>query len=157
MLSLIERGEANPTAVVLERLAFGLEVPLAQLFDRPGDAGATPTPISRYEDQQTWQDPASGYRRRNVSPPGWPTPLHIVEVEFPAGSRIAYETGARAQRVDQQIWVLRGSIDITYGEDQFSLRSGDCLAMELDRPIVFSNPGNHDARYVVALVSHNLT
>lgn len=34
-ISLIERGEASPTAVVLEKLANGLGVPLTQLFDSP--------------------------------------------------------------------------------------------------------------------------
>ena len=33
MISLIERGESSPTAVVLERLAVGLGVALASLFD----------------------------------------------------------------------------------------------------------------------------
>ena len=35
MISLIERGESSPTAVVLEKLATGLGVPLASLFDAP--------------------------------------------------------------------------------------------------------------------------
>jgi transcriptional regulator with XRE-family HTH domain len=35
MISLIERGESSPTAVLLEKLASGLGVPLAALFDAP--------------------------------------------------------------------------------------------------------------------------
>ena len=35
MISLIERGETSPTAVVLERLAVGLDITLAGLFDPP--------------------------------------------------------------------------------------------------------------------------
>ena len=35
MLSLIERGESSPTAVVLEKIARGLGVALAVLFDDP--------------------------------------------------------------------------------------------------------------------------
>ena len=35
MISLIERGESSPTAVVLEKLAAGLGVMLASLFDAP--------------------------------------------------------------------------------------------------------------------------
>ena len=41
------------------------------------------------------EDPASGYLRRNVSPPGVPQPMQIVEVQFPPGARVAFETGAR--------------------------------------------------------------
>src|SRR5205809_1623829 len=72
MISLIERGESSPTAVVLEKLATGLGVPLASLFDAPA---ATADPVSRRKDQVEWRDPASGYVRRNVSPPGFPSPL----------------------------------------------------------------------------------
>src|SRR4249920_3578333 len=80
MISLIERGESSPTAVVLEKLATGLGVPLAALFDPP----ATPAdPVSRRRDQVEWRDPASGYLRRNVSPAGFASPIHLVEVLFP--------------------------------------------------------------------------
>ncbi len=41
MISVIERGESSPTAVVLEKLAAGLGVMLASLFDTP--AAAAPT------------------------------------------------------------------------------------------------------------------
>src|SRR5437763_1302276 len=71
MISLIERGESSPTAVVLEKLAAGLGVMLASLFDAPAGASQAPTgPVSRRADQPQWRDPASGYVRRNVSPPG---------------------------------------------------------------------------------------
>src|SRR5436305_3142683 len=82
MISLIERGESSPTAVVLERLAVGLGVTLPSLFDAPPPPqGAPPSgPLARREAQPEWQDPASGYVRRNVSPPGAPQPMRIVEV-----------------------------------------------------------------------------
>ena len=48
MISLIERGESSPTAVLLERLATGLNVPLATLFDAPGP---NPQPVARRADQ----------------------------------------------------------------------------------------------------------
>src|SRR6266705_583987 len=116
MLSLIERGESSPTAVVLEKLATGLRVTLASLFDAPKAAAQAPCgPVARRDDQPQWQGPGSGYIRRNVSPPSVPQPLHIVEVHFPPGARVAFETGARDRRVHQQIWVLQGMRDITLG------------------------------------------
>src|SRR6478672_6684084 len=73
MLSLIERGESSPTAVVLEKVAAGLRVTLASLFDAPNAAPQPPNgPLARREDQPQWQDPDSGYIRRNVSPPKVP-------------------------------------------------------------------------------------
>src|SRR5437660_6766439 len=75
MISLIERGESSPTAVVLEKLAAGLGVTLASLFDAPAAAAQAPGPVARRDGQPQWQDPASGYLRRNVSPPGVPQPM----------------------------------------------------------------------------------
>ncbi len=154
MISLIERGETSPTAVVLEKLAAGLGVTLAALFDAPAAAAQAPSgPVARRDDQPEWQDPASGYRRRNVSPPGVPQPMQIVEVRFPPGGRVAFETGARDVRVHQQVWVLEGSIDITLGGERHRLREGDCLAMQLDRPTLFHNPTRKPARYAVVIAS----
>src|SRR5271166_5512302 len=96
MISLIERGESSPTAVVLEKLAAGLNVTLASLFDGPHTEGQrSSSPIARREDQPQWRDPASGYLRRNVSPPFVSHPIRITEVDFPAGGRVAFDTGAR--------------------------------------------------------------
>jgi transcriptional regulator with XRE-family HTH domain len=153
MISLIERGESSPTAVVLEKLAAGLGVTLASLFDAPAAARATGGPLARREDQPEWRDPASGYLRRNVSPPGAPQPMQIVEVQFPPGGRVAFENGGRDVRVHQQVWVLEGAIDVTLGEECYRLREGDCLAMLLDRPTMFRNPARTPARYVVVIAS----
>ncbi len=152
MISLIERGESSPTAVVLEKLATGLDVSLASLFDAPD---AAPDPVSRATDQLSWRDPASGYVRRNVSPSGYPSPIQIVEVSFPAGARVAYETGARTPRVHQQVWLLEGTIDVTVGDTRHRLAAGDCLAMVLDRPITFHNPTRKRARYAVVLATES--
>src|SRR5690606_11357074 len=69
MISLIERGESSPTAVVLEKLASALGVTLASLFESdPSMVGGEPSPVARRGDQPKWTDPGSGYVRRNVSP-----------------------------------------------------------------------------------------
>lgn len=154
MLSLIERGETSPTAVTLEKLATGLGVTMASLFDAPDpSAPAPPAPISRRQDQLEWQDPASGYRRRNVTPPGCAHPMQVVEVHFPAGARVAFESGARDAQVVQQVWLLEGRLDVTTGRDRYELHAGDCLAMELDELTMFHNPTDAAARYAVVIAT----
>jgi transcriptional regulator with XRE-family HTH domain len=154
MISLIERGETSPTAVVLEKLAAGLGVTLASLFDAPASSTHTPRgPVSRRADQAEWQDPASGYRRRNISPPNVATPVQIVDVHFPAGARVAFDRSHRDVRVTQQVWILEGAMDITLGEERHRLKAGDCLAMALDRPTMFHNPTRKPSRYAVVLLS----
>ncbi len=153
MISLIERGESSPTAVVLEKLAAGLGVMLPSLFDAPDAPAQASGPVARHDDQPQWRDPASGYLRRNVSPPGVPQPFQIVEVHFPPAGRVAFETGARDMRVFQQVWMLEGTMDVTVGAERHRLREGDCLAMQLDRPTMFHNPTRKPARYAVVIAS----
>jgi transcriptional regulator with XRE-family HTH domain len=152
MISLIERGESSPTAVVLEKLATGLQVTLASLFDTPDAAQGA---VRRRKDQAQWQDPQSGYVRRNVSPgesaPGVGTPFQIVEVSFPPQARVAYKTSQREPLVHQQIWMLQGRMEITLGNSTHVLSAGDCMAMLLNSPISYHNPGTRTARYAVVL------
>jgi len=150
MISLIERAESSPTAVVLERLAMGLGVSLASLFDAPQPSAS---PVSRRAEQPQWQDPHSGYLRPNVSPAGVGSPLQIVDVQFPPKARVAYETGPREPVVHQQIWVLEGRIEVTVGGTVHKLEAGDCLALVLDQPLSYFNPARQVARYAVVLTS----
>jgi uncharacterized cupin superfamily protein len=79
--------------------------------------------------------------------------MTIVEVEFPARARVAFESAARETRVEQQIWMLAGTMEITVGDESHRLREGDCLAMRLDRPTMFHNPTRQTARYAVVIAS----
>jgi transcriptional regulator with XRE-family HTH domain len=150
MISLIERGETSPTAVLLEKLAAGLNITLAALFEPPA---STANPVARRSDQALWRDPGSGYVRRNVSPSGHVTPIQIVEVMFPPGAHVAYETGGRQPLIHHQVWVLEGAIDVTVGADHYELGAGDCLAFVLDRPTAYRNRTRKPARYAVVIVA----
>ena len=150
MISLIERGESSPTAVVLEKIATGLGVSLATLFE---DARAPANPVSRRADRTPWRDPQSGYVRRNISPGHFPSPLQIVEVVLPAGARVAYETAARDVSIHQQIWVQEGRIEVTLGRVTYRLSEDDCLAMQLNEPTAFHNRTRQPARYIVVVSS----
>jgi transcriptional regulator with XRE-family HTH domain len=151
MISLIERGESSPTAAVLDRLSAGLGVTLASLFAAREDAGASP--LARRADQRTWRDPSSGYVRRNLSAPGFPSPIELVEVILPAGAHVAYDTAQRSVGVSQQIWIIEGEIALTLGDETYRLAEGDCLSMRLDQPVVFRNSAGQPARYLVALAA----
>ena len=157
MISLIERGESSPTAVVLEKLATALNATLASLFEAPLASG---NPVARHAEQPLWTDPHSGYVRRNVSPVGCDSttqaarsPIQIVEVLFPPKARVTYESATREPLVHQQLWVLEGAMDISVGETLHQLRAGDCLAHSLDRPMSFHNPTRKAARYVVVIAT----
>jgi transcriptional regulator with XRE-family HTH domain len=151
-LSLIERAESSPTAVVLDKIAAGLGVSLASLF---GDVAAAeePQPLLRRADQPVWHDPSSGYLRRSVTPGGIASAVQIAEVIFPAGARVAFDTGHGDRVLRQQLWVLEGAIEFTIGGDTYRLQAGDCLASRIDQPTMFHNPTAKPARYAVIVAA----
>lgn len=153
-ISLIERGETSPTAVVLEKLANGLEVPLTKIFTNE-TTSPSPQPFICRNEQAEWQDPETGYVRRTVSPPNLKLPFQIVEIEFPPHARITYEISESSKVVQQQIWVVEGQIDIQLGKNSYALGEGDCLAMQLDQPVIYSNNSSQVARYIL-VVSNQL-
>jgi transcriptional regulator with XRE-family HTH domain len=150
MLSLIERGESSPTAVVLEKVASGLGVPLASLFD---DSSVAASPVSRTADRTLWRDPQSGYVRRNLSPANFPSAIRLAEIMLPAGAKVAYETSSRDLNIHQQIWVMEGNIEVSIGKVTHRLGADDCLAMKLDEPTAFRNRTRKPARYIVVVVA----
>lgn len=152
MISVVERGESSPTAALLDKLAAGLGVSLNSLFEVSHGADA-PSPLARRAAQPEWQDPDSGYVRRALSPPGFGSPLQLVEVHFPPGAQVSYEAGAQRVGVHQQVWVISGAVTVAVGDERHKLAEGDCLAMALDQPVSFRNPSRQPAHYLVALCS----
>ena len=136
---------------MLDKLAAGLGVTLASLF--ADDARQDAAPLARRADQIAWRDPATGYVRRNLSPPGFVSPIELVEVTLPAGAEVAYDTPFRAAPVDQQVFVLDGAIDLRIGDNVYRLAAGDCLAMRIEAFTAFRNPCDQPARYLVALAA----
>jgi len=149
MISRVERGEVNASAAILDKLCGGLGMTLSQLFSREAAA-----PLLRRDDQPTWTDPVSGYTRRDVAPAGTGSPVHIVEVDFPAGAEVTLEK-SRYRVIEQHVWLLAGEIEITLPTGTFRLAPGDCLHMSPNEGITFRNPGAEPARYAVILTTES--
>lgn len=150
-ISVIERGESSPTATVLNKLAAALNVPLASLFEQQPAEGSV-SPISRADAQPVWKDPASGYVRRHLSA-AVPCPTQLIEIHFPPGQRVSYEASMQNPDVIQQVWMMRGTMEVRAGETTWHLEKGDCLTMRLDRPTAFHNPGAATAHYLVVITT----
>jgi transcriptional regulator with XRE-family HTH domain len=149
MISLIERGETNATAVVLDRIAAALGCTLSAFLEREE---APSSPLSKRAKQETWRDPDSGYVRRMLSPPHFDSPIDLIDVTFPAGARVAY-AATRGRDLHQQLWIISGAMNIQVGDDSFELSVGDCLATHVGQPVVYTNPHAKEARYLVALTT----
>jgi transcriptional regulator with XRE-family HTH domain len=146
MIGKIERGEAQPTAVLLGRLSGALGMTLSELVARAESDGQR---LARAADQPTWTDPATGYHRRAVSP-STGGPLELIEVELPAGAEVSFPADTYVF-VHHQIWVLEGRLRFREGEVEHDLSTGDCLQLGPAVPCTYINPTRKPCRYLVAL------
>ena len=153
MLSKIERREASPTAALLGRLSAAFGLTLSQLFaqmeDCPEDYQGGQ--VARADQQPVWRDPATGFLRRSLSPPG-PEPLELVWSELPPGAEIAYPAASLAFIADQQLVVIGGDLSIVQGGTVHALGAGDCLRFGPPRDVTFRNPGAARCRYIIAVL-----
>jgi transcriptional regulator with XRE-family HTH domain len=154
-LSLIERGESNPTAVVLCKIAAAFGVPLGDLL---GARGASPVeqPLTTPAQQSVWRDPASGYVRRSLSPRLPRLPFELVEITLPPRAHIVFDGGQRASGLHHQLWVLEGAVEVTIGTETHALGTGDCLAFIQDRPTGYRNPSRKPVRYLLAIATEGV-
>lgn len=145
MIAKVERGDVQPTAVLLGRLTAALGITLSELFART-EVG-TPR-LARVADQPVWVDPRTGYRRRSVSPAAGS--VQLVEVELPAGAEVSYPTESFAL-ASHQIWVLEGRLRFREGDVEHDLGAGDCLELGTPAPGTYQNSTNRPCRYLVVL------
>jgi transcriptional regulator with XRE-family HTH domain len=147
-LSRAERAEISPTASLLNRLCGVYGRTMSQLLS---EVEAEPAPLMRVTEQQVWEDRASGFVRRSVSPPHPGLRGELVEGRLSAGADIAYDRPP-VPGLEQHIWVLEGAIEVTAQEVEHRLGTGDCLRLRVWGPTRFRCAGPADARYVLAVV-----
>lgn len=146
MLSKLERCEASPTAALLGRISGALGMTLSSLLAAGDEPGAR---LVRRADQPTWNDPATGYRRRQVSPLS-DLPVQLVEVELPPRAEVGFPASAYAF-IRQFIWVLSGALEFVEGSQAHRLDAGDCLELGPPADCVFRNRGRAACRYLVVV------
>jgi transcriptional regulator with XRE-family HTH domain len=152
MISKIERGQSNPTAVLLSRLADAMGLSLSALMSEP--RAASPA-IRRLQEQPLWTDPETGYVRSLVSPPcnkgqndDSNGDVEIVAVELPAGKTVRF-AATESLHAQDQILLLQGLLTLTGDNMVFELQPGDCVRISSMHTTTFGNPGTHSARYLV--------
>ncbi len=147
-LSRAERAETSPTAALLNRLCAVYGRTMSQLLS---EIEAEPAPVVRAADQGVWEDRASGFVRRSVSPPHGGLRGELVEGRLVAGADIAYDRPP-VPGLEQHIWVLAGALSVTAEDVEHRLGDGDCLRLRVWGPTRFRCPGPGDVRYVLAVV-----
>ena len=146
-LSRIENGEVSPTASVLGRLAAAHRTTVSRLLaDIEGDA---PALVGRSE-QREWVDPATGFRRRLVSPPAVGFDCEVLACELPVGARIDYPIPPRLG-LEHHLYLMDGALELTVEGTVHRLHAGDCLRFKLMGPSRFVATGPRAAHYILVL------
>jgi transcriptional regulator with XRE-family HTH domain len=146
MVSRIERGEANPTATLLVKIATAFGLTMASFFSRIEEKQQR---VSRFAEQPLWNDPETGYQRRQVlAQPGFP--LEIAEIELPPHRQVALPCSSYAF-VRQAIWVRSGTLHIFEGGEWYDLAEGDCLHFGAPSDVIFANNSDQACSYAVFL------
>ncbi|MDQ1050126.1 transcriptional regulator with XRE-family HTH domain [Streptomyces sp. V4I2] len=147
-LSRAERAEISPTASLLNRLCGVYGRTMSQLLS---EVEAEPALLVRAADQPVWEDRASGFVRRSVSPPHSGLRGELVEGRLAPGADIAYDRPP-VPGLEQHIWVLEGVLDVTAQDTDHHLDAGDCLRLRVWGPTRFRCPGPERVRYALAVV-----
>jgi transcriptional regulator with XRE-family HTH domain len=153
MISKLERGESSPTAALLGRLSGAFNMTMSQLLRQvEQDAGTDGGRVMRAADQRRWRDPATGFVRRSLTPPGNEPLLELVWGELPGRAEVGDPAEAYRFLDDQQIVVLDGTLEFVQGDARYELHEGDCLRLGRPDDCCFRNPGPGICRYIVAVL-----
>ncbi|MFC8228497.1 helix-turn-helix domain-containing protein [Streptomyces sp. NPDC057287] len=147
-LSRLERGELSPTTAALGHLCTVYGRTMSRLLM---EVEAEPPQLVPAARQPVWRDDRVGFVRRSVSPPHAGLRAEVIEGTLDPGADIAYED-APVPGVEQHIWVLEGTVEITVDSTVHTLHEGDCLRFRLRGPSHFRCPGPLRVRYALMIV-----
>jgi transcriptional regulator with XRE-family HTH domain len=145
MLSSVERGQKAATIVVLDRIAGGLGVPLAELITAPADRRVI---VRRAADQDVADEPG-GWRREILTPVVPGVNFEWIRTTLPpgcdAGQFPAYAAGSH-----EYVLVESGTLRLAIGDEGYALEAGDSLYFAADVTHAYANPAAVPCTYYVA-------
>lgn len=139
MLSMVERGQANPSIGSLMAIAGALGVSMVSLFGDPAQSGA---PVIR-ADQQPVLTTRRGVRRRLLIRDG-DSSVEVAENTYAPGTASA-ETPIRHLGREMGV-VLNGALAVEVGGERYVLHPGDAVVFDSTTPHRFVNVGRGTAR-----------
>ncbi|MBO2535808.1 MULTISPECIES: helix-turn-helix domain-containing protein [Rummeliibacillus] len=154
MLSMIERGEKNPTIQVASQIAEGLEVTISKLL---GEQQENEVIVIRSNQQLIYRDETTGVERHLLSPSfsaiGIEFILNIIPPLKETGTFPPHKRG-----VQEHIYVARGKLKIELGEEpkSYILEKGDSIYYEADLKHRFVNLLNTECHYYLIIDSHKI-
>ena len=146
MLGQIERGESNPTVVTLWKIASGLDVPFSVFIDIPKPHAT----VVRQSEQPFVFDENGKYVVQNILSVRQPSPAEVFYTTLlPGCSHLAESHG---NHVTEGIWVKKGCLTLTLGEQTYLLDEGDSIHFVADIGHIYQNAHDQECEYLVLLV-----
>lgn len=121
-ISLLERDETNASVATLLRICELLGVRIGSLFEQPR------TSLVRKREREVVNFGGFGVEDV-VLTPRWERSLEVIESTIEAGGRSGDEPHA-FEADAELIYILKGSLDLTMGDEVHRLRSGDALLID---------------------------
>lgn len=112
--------ETSPTAAQLNRLCNVYGRTMSQLLS---EIESEPVTVVRAAEHSVWEDRASGFVRRSVSPRYVGLRGELVEGRLVAGADLAYDRPP-VSGLEQHIWVLDGTLRFTAQDVEHHLAAG---------------------------------
>ncbi|WP_363316309.1 cupin domain-containing protein [Chelatococcus sp.] len=139
LISQIERGLSSASVRVLARLAYGLDVDIADLFEPPFDEGDSERPIARVKDRKRIELAQTGITKELLTPfrrtPRLDIYMMTIEPNGKSGDESFVHEGEEAGVI------LEGSLDFFVDGRRYVLGQGDCFRFASQRPHKYYNAG----------------
>ncbi|QTD40315.1 helix-turn-helix domain-containing protein [Sporosarcina sp. Te-1] len=152
MLSMIERGEKNPTIQVASQIAEGLDVTISYLL---GEQQKQEVILIRANQRLVYKDETNGMGRQLLSPAfgsrGLEFILNIIPSLQDTGTFPAHKRG-----VKEYIHVTQGRLKVVLGEqsETYIVEQGDSIYFEADVEHRFINLSDEECHYFLIIDSH---
>lgn len=149
MISKIERAEANPSAIILGKLAEGLKVSISALVG--GTNPQSKARLYRPHEQPVFRDPNTGFERRSLSPifPSQGGVDVVANTLLPGGTSGTFPAHDRG--VTEVLVVTRGKLRVTLDEIEYVLEQGDSLFFHGNVPHRFDNLAEIATEFMITI------
>lgn len=136
MLAQIEKGDVNPTISVLWKIANGYKVSFTSLVDSHSQSPL----LIKSEDVSPLIEDGGKYINYPAFPFQKDKLFETYRIQIEPGGFLSAQP--HMSGTEEYITVFSGNVDISAGEDTFSLSEGDSLRFKADTPHSYKNTGD---------------
>ena len=143
-ISQIERGEGNPSFLVLVKLGQALELEINDLFS---DGDPSSAVIITQEERVKIRVPERGIFTERITPEG----LFNFEALLGRYEPHSHEEEPFNHRGGETVWVIDGTLEFHFGKRVYTLNEGDTANFRGEIPHWARNPGDTITRVLMII------